>query len=396
MLTKSDLLRHLQCPKYLWLCKHRKDLVPDRKDLGAERLKQEGLKLEPYAYQLFPGGLNALPEGDGGFRAPIDLTQKLLRQGAKILFQPTFATRDLYCRSDIIKYDGRRRVWDICEVKGANNLDNKPEYLPDLAFQKFVLEAAGLPVGRLMVIHPNKEYVRCGAVDPKKLFVTDDLTSEVAAWDSRMAGESEKALGLLALPAMPEVRILNQCSNPHPCPFIEQCWRDIPEDSIYDLGLADADLAALLDRGVLLARDVPGDLVGKRKALYFQTLAGGGPIQDLAAIRQRLGQLRYPLYFLDYETFSSVVPPFDGYRPWQQIPFQYSLHVQDAPGAGLRHSEFLAGDWRDPVPELAAALASQIGPEGSVVAWYGDRFEAARNSEMGERCPEHREFFRQL
>ena len=47
---------------------------------------------------------------------------------------------------------------------------------------------------------------------------------------------------------------------------------------------------------------------------------------DKAAIGEFLDTLSYPLYHLDFETFQQAVPEFIGLRPYEQIPFQFSIH----------------------------------------------------------------------
>lgn len=158
----------------------------------------------------------------------------------------------------------------------------------------------------------------------------------------------------------------------------------------------DEDLASLLDDGVMSLKDVPEEMIGRKLQKAYRTaLRTGRAHIDKEGIADWLGGLSYPLYFLDYETWSSAVPAFDGYRPYQQIPFQYSLHVQAKPSAKLEHYEFLATEGGDPVPALAKALAKQIGPTGSVITWNMS-FEKARNREMGEHLAKYAEYFEQV
>ena len=70
-------------------------------------------------------------------------------------------------------------------------------------------------------------------------------------------------------------------------------------------------------------------------------------------IERFLGELRYPLYFFDYETMQRLVPYFDGQRPYQQVPFQYSLHIIREPGGEVEHREYLHKENTNPAPDLA-------------------------------------------
>ncbi len=389
MLTKSDYLKHYQCPKYVWLHKNRKDLLPPGIDEALQKRFDEGFEVEEQAYRLFPGGVSA---GTGSFRETIARTAELVGRRTPVIFQPTFAAGDLFCRADILVYDGRHRAWDVFEVKSSTEV--KEINLVDLAFQEICLTRAGLKVGQPHIIHVNNEYVRQGAIEPAKLLKIEEVTKEVRALNRQVAEGIEAALAVLRRREEPQVRILSQCEDPYECPFIEYCWRDIPErDSIYDAGLSDDRLNVLLDRGVMDVRDVPDEFITRRiKQLYVETVRTGQVHLEKENIRAALAGLQYPLHFLDYETYSPAIPMFDGYRPYQRIPFQYSLHVQRSPRAEPEHHEFLAESAGDPAPELAESLTRLIGPKGSVIAWNSP-FEEGCNAEMGERLPRYADFF---
>jgi hypothetical protein len=385
MLTKSDYLKCIQCPRQLWLYKKRKDLLPGAVDLAQQKVFDDAREVEEQAYRLFPEGVNA---GDGDFNGSIVKTEELVRGGQGVLFQPSFSVGALYCRSDImVRGDAG---WDIIEVKSSTKV--KDYHLDDLAFQREVFKRAGLKVGNLKVMFVNGKYVRRGGIDPAKLIKTQDVTAAVGRAAKSLGGNLEKAFAVMRERAEPDVRILKQCSDPYDCPFISHCWRDIPEHSIYNLGFDEDRLNFCLDRGILRLEDVPDEMVtDKRKHPYYDAVKSGLIFSDRKAIGRALKQLEWPIHHLDYETYSSPVPPFDGYRPYQEIPFQFSVHIQDEPGAALRHEEFLAGEFRDPVPELAEALKRAIGGKGSVLAWYA-KFEAKANDLIASRLPAAREF----
>ncbi len=387
MLTKTDFLRFRQCPRQLWLHKNRKDLLPDQVDAGKQLVFDNAFEVEDQAYRLFPDGASAY---DGQFGQALKKTESLLRRRLSAVFQPTFSRGQLFCRCDILAFDPKRQVWDIYEVKSST--DVKEEHLYDLAFQDICLREAGLPVGRLHIIHINNQYVRQGEIDPRQLLKTVDRTDEARTLTKEVERGIKSGLEVLKLVGEPEVRILKQCSDPYDCPFIPYCWRRIPDHSVYDMNLAEEKLREMLDEGIMLIQDMPDGLATRViKRRYAEALKSGKPLIEAEAIRTRLADMRYPLHFLDYETYSAPIPPFDGYRPYQQIPFQYSLDVKRLPDARLEHYEFLAAEPGDPVPALSAALAQVIGPKGSIVSWNA-AFEAGRNEEMAVRQPQLRGF----
>ena len=118
-------------------------------------------------------------------------------------------------------------------------------------------------------------------------------------------------------------------------------------------------------------------------------MISGHPLTDRPAIRKELEGLEYPLYFLDFETYATAIPLYAGYKPYQQVVFQYSLHVMDE-GGKLKHHELLLTGEEDPGPQLAADLLEKVGDEGSIIVW-NKGFEMGKNKEMAERYPSCRE-----
>ncbi len=258
------------------------------------------------------------------------------------------------------------------------------------------MQEAGLKVKKSFVIHINNAYVRLGAIEPKKLLTTEDVTEEVDDLIEEVRGDIDEMYKIFKKKNEPDARILKQCHNPYDCMFIDYCWRDIPEHSIYNVYPSEKEINTLLDDNIVDLADMPAEMISKEKQKrYFDAYQADKVIIDKKGIEKELKKYQYPLYFLDYETNAQAVPMFDGYRPYQQVPFQYSLHVQKKPGGKLTHFEYLADKSEDPVPGLAKVLSEQIANKGSVISWFMG-FETGRNTEMGEQCPEYADFFKNV
>jgi hypothetical protein len=389
VLTKSLFLRFVQCPKALWLAKYKKELIPEV-DAVSQRTFDSGYEVEDYARQLFPKG--ALVEGY--YEKAKKNTEKLIKEGAKILFQATAMTDDLMSMADILAFNEKTKLWDIYEVKSSTEV--KEIHVYDVAFQKYCFEQAGYKIGKTHLIHVNKEYVKKGKIQPKKFLTIEDIT-ELA--DSLIQEDLldlvNEALSILNLKKEPDVRILKQCNKPYACSFIEHCWRDLPDESIYSIagGLSEKKLNQLLDEGVLEIKGIPEELVTSKSGLrHYHSITKKEVHIEKKMIEKELSQLKFPLYFLDYETYSPTVPVFDGYKPYQRVVFQYSLHVMETPNSKIEHHEYLAKDLKDPTDELSATLQSQIGDKGSVITWNMS-FEKGCNREMGERSRKYKKFY---
>jgi len=394
MLTKSDFLKYTQCCKYLWLHKYRQDLISEDAKSAMKRIFDEGYEVESYAYRLFDGGVSAF---DDNIAVAVGNTKKLVAAGQRVIFQPTISNWKLFCRADIIKLDPATGDYDIFEVKSATKV--KDIHLIDLAFQKICFEKANISIGKLHIVCVNNEYVKNGDIDHAQLLNCIDVTDTVADLIENVGLNIEIAHQVLDDSVHePDVRILKQCHTPYDCEFMDHCWKHIPEDSIYNIagGLSAQKLDFLLNQGILEIKNIPDGIVTNEKGLrHLNAVKTEQVFIDIEAIKNELAILEYPLYFLDYETFAPAIPLFDGYKPYQRIVFQYSLHVKTAPGAELEHYQYLSTTIADPTNDLAQALSVVAGQEGTFIAW-NKSFEMGCNREMCQRSGQYAIFFESI
>lgn len=178
------------CPKDTWLKLHKPELAAQFTPTEFERhLMQQGNEVEKVARQLWPDAVLITSSGEEACRE----TERLMAAG-ETSFQATFVADGFLAKCDVlVPAEG---AWDIYEIKGTNAKKEGSEdrdHISDLAFQKSVLERAGVKVGRAFIVHLNKEYVRAGALDIDALFVKDDGTEQVAAASADIAIEMAAA-----------------------------------------------------------------------------------------------------------------------------------------------------------------------------------------------------------
>ena len=366
--------------------KQRKDLAPPV-DTALQRLFDEGNKVDAFAQKLFPEGVSV----DGFGTSAAQKTKKAIDSGATILFQPTFFTKDLSCRGDILVKNGN--VWDIYEVKSSTH--TKEEHEIDVAFQRICLEDAGYQVGKTFIVHINNQYVRQGEIDPHELFAIEDVTEEALAHVAEIKRLIPEALKVTEWSTTPGALHLKSCRDPYKCEYLTCYIPELNDDHVYAIAseLETDRLKAFLERGLIQPSQVPPDLLESLGAFNLPDKKKEPLVNiDKEAIQRELSSLQYPLYFFDYETWFPAIPPFDGFHPYGQIPFQYSLHILREPNGELEHVEFLAEEHRDPSPHLAETLKGHTGDTGTFISW-NSRFEEARNREIGERLPQYADFF---
>lgn len=393
-LSKSDYTTYLKNPAWLWIKKHAKTILPPI-DPATQAIFDTGHEFEQYAEALFPGGVTLGFNDYDEYVSLPERTNQALEEGVLTIFQGRFEHEQLTFICDVIQVVEGKEV-DLIEIKSSTSA--KPEHIVDLAFQMVVLEKCGFTVREISVIHVNNQYVRNGAIDARSITAKTDVTESVKAARDFTLQKIDEALETMALSECPDIspiyadsksfgewiEIYKHLKNPKP-------------GSIFDLCQMDAKtLQNLQTNNITLMKDIPADFVLKPKQrLQVEALHQGRPTIHTDKIKEFLDSFTYPLYFFDYETLGSLVPYFDGLKPYQQLPFQYSLHILDSPDAELRHEEFLHRDSANPAKPLTEALISHIGDSGTVITWNMG-FEKSCNSLIGSLVLEHAEFYDKL
>ena len=372
MLSKTDFIQFLNCPKSLWLKKRKPEVYPEGEfSEYAKKLSAEGYLVEDYVRQLVRGRPDA----------------------AAYSFQVVFETGEgLYARADMLRANEDGTI-DIFEIKSSTSVkDSNPHnQLKDAAFQAIVATKAGHEVRNIFIVHLNKDYVRNGSIDPAGLLIFADETTRVKGLLVETEQQMADALTLLNEAAIDEssCSCLN-LSRSHHCDSFDYFNPGIPKYSIYSLPrLSGQKLGTFVAEGRFGLDQIELDEVTRLQRPIIQAHNVENPYVDLADIENFISVLGYPLYFLDYETYASAVPVVDGARPQEQVPFQFSLHVLQEDG-GLEHVEYLADRPEQPRP-LVEALERAIGETGSVITW-NRAFENTRNKEMAEAFPDKRAF----
>lgn len=384
-LSKTDYILYRECPKNTWFKIHKPDLYYASGLSDFEKaIIETGNEVELVARKLFPEGM--LIEGRG-IEAQ-RLTQHYLTRHEPILFQPAFSQDDFFAAVDILKFDPVTSSHAIFEIKATSDIDEKV-HLFDLAFQVVLLRKMGLEINEIGLIHLDPEYKRFGALNIQNLFKVEDVTAAVEELIQGVSAQMIEALGYLSQEAEPKGScccIYKGRSN-H-CSTFKHSNPDIPEYSIHDIariGSSKKKLIELVDMSIFHLHEIPEDIqLSDIQKNQLDTHLSGKVIRKIAEIQEELENLVFPLYFLDYETFPAAIPRFNGFSPYQQIPFQYSLHVLEAPESEPQHFQFLFTDSSDPSLELAESLQENIGATGSVIVW-NKSFECGINEALGGR-----------
>lgn len=410
LLTKSKYINGLQCLRYLWLLFHEPQKVPEVDFLTQFRFDQ-GHEVGELAKKLFPAGVN-VPFGD--FKSNIAQTARLLTRDVT-LFEAGIIADNLYARIDILNPTDNGE-WDIIEVKSSTEV--KDEHIQDVAFQRLCCERHGLKIRKCSVAYINNKYVRHGEIDPQQIFLQEDVTERVDETAAGIEGRIQEMFEVISLAECPDMPVGTHCSDPYECP-VNICRQELPENTILTLHRATQKKYEFFHKGILFIKDIPANFkLTKVQQIQKTCDISCQPHIDTNAIKEFLSTLKYPLYYLDFETFNTAIPAYDGTRPYQQIPFQFSVHFQTPVSdrtaiqrtrpkkkiqfqlamqfmleerTNLAHYSFLADGTEDPRLDLLSELKKVLGETGSIIV-YNQSFEKRVLTELGKAFPEYKEW----
>lgn len=373
-LSKSDFLSYLACPETFWM------------------MKNEQIKQTPITDDI----LHKLEQGNLIDRLAMEwfkehcVVEKKLCTEEDMLFQQTVEANGFLARADITVNKGEKIV-DIFEVKASTKV--KLEHIYDIAFQRMVFELAGYKVKNTYIIHVNNQYVKDGELDLKKLFVLQDVGADVRKILSSISIQANAAMVFQGKRLIKNAHHL--CGAKSDCAFRKKYCVKLPDYSIFNIArISEKKLKDLIEKDVY---DI------NRISLIQFKFSAKQKLQIEVAKEQRidikkeeiktiLAGLEYPLYFLDYETYSYVIPAQDGVAPYQQMIFQYSLHTIEKQGAEPRHHEYLLRKKDEAVEDLIKDLQKNIAPKGGTVIVWNKGFEKSRNKETAVMLPKYADF----
>jgi len=376
-LSKSKMLAGWQCRKRLWLEIH----APERAaySAGTQRAFAIGHAVGDIARQIFPGG--TLVGHDTKLSSALDQTAELAaRPGPLTIYEGTFQHEGVLIRADVIVRDSSGCV-RLVEVKSSTRV--KPVNHIDCAVQAWVLAGAGLAPDRIELGHINNQFVYPGGDDydgllsfadlgAKVLPLIDEVPRWLADYRRMLAGE------------VPEIRVGPQCRNPYECAFLDYCTPPQPDYPVNRLPGGGKAVWQLLENGIDDIRDVPPGVLSETQEWVRRVTVAGAPELRPAA-GEALRELPYPRYYFDFETVSFAVPVWTGTRPYQALPFQWSCHVETAPGV-IEHREFLADGAGAPMRECAETLLGALGDSGPVLVYTS--YEAGVLKTLAEMFPD--------
>ena len=387
-LSKSKILAYRQCPKRLWLELHKPEL---RDDSASELVFQIGNQVGVVARTIYDaGGVGELIDIQAlGHEQALARSAALLQSGAGPIFEAGFAAGGALAYADVMlpaEQDGEV-AWKMIEVKSSTGV--KDYHRDDLAVQAHLAAASGVRLASISLAHIDSSFVYPGDGDYDGLLKEKDLSEATAARGDEVREWIRGAQAVAGLADEPVVATGAQCSSPYPCGFAEYCnqGKVLPAYPLSSLPRLHPSRRQQIEAaGHDDLRDVPDELLGAIQNRVKQCSLSGEAYFDAAGAAADLAPYGFPAYFLDFETAMFAVPIWQGTRPYQQLPFQFSLHVL-AENGELQHHGFLDLSGDDPSRACAESLVALCGDHGPVFA-YSAGFECRVMRELAGRFPE--------
>ncbi|MFM2273690.1 MAG: hypothetical protein RL702_2755 [Pseudomonadota bacterium] len=379
-LSKSKITQFEQCPRRLWLAVYRPEAAVQ--DEGAEARFITGHAVGDIACALHPDGV--MIEAEPDLASALARTAELVAaRGPAALFEATFQHDGVLVRADILTPVGRKG-WVLAEVKSSTGA--REYHLGDLATQVWVIEAAGLTLAGAAIRHIDTDFVLEREDDYEGLFADAELLGEARAIASHRPKVVAEARRVLA--GDEPVRDMgDHCSTPFVCEFSAWCGRGASPGPEWPITLLPGGGGRKwAGQGITDLLDLEeGQLSGKHARILAAT-RNDKPFHDPLGARAAIANWRHPRAFLDFETINPAIPRWIGTRPYQQVPFQFSLHLEGADGM-MTHHEFLSADGADPRRPCAEALIAAIPEEATIIA-YNAAFEKRVLRDLARDLPD--------
>ena len=382
-LSKTKYCNAIQCNKMLWLLDNKPE---EKEEEDLTSIMDNGNEVHKVARNLFIDHIN-IPYNDN-LSIMIDFTNKLLTKENVVITEASFKYDNLFASIDILNKKGNDI--EIYEVKGSTKL--KDVFIEDISYQSYILHKLGYNITKCYVVHLNSSYKRNNELDLNKLFTLEDVTEDVLNNFSNVEKNINDINKYMQRKDEENKKISLSCFEPYKCPFFRYCTKDLPEDNIFDLPkMQTKTKLKYYDNGNISYEDLlKEDLNDNFRRIIEYKLYDKEDYIDKEEIKNFMKTITYPLYFLDFETYQTPVPIYDGISPYEQIPFQYSLHYYEDENSELEHKEFLAKEGTDPRRRLAEQLVNDIPKDVCTLA-YNMSFEKTVIKNLSNIFPDLKE-----
>ncbi len=385
MITKREFLNTNGCATLGWLTHHQKGERPPL-TFAQENRFYIGTRIGQKARDQFPNG--QLISGINNQSVIATTRMALQKTQNGVFFEAAFEANDFIAKADIVRKIGT--VYHIIEVKSSTEKDLSKsegrEYVEDLAYTVWVARKAGFNVEKTSLWFLSKDY-RLGD-HASKLFSKIECTQAVDMLVPVYDSKPNSIQATLQNTNQPTPKPITDCKN---CDFNHQCYPDFDAMTIYQIpGLR---TAKHLEVGRRTAQDMVGEKLNDTQKRAVDCIIDQVIYSDQTAINNEMQEWQYPIAYFDFETVSPPIPIIPDTKPYERLPFQYSLHIAQNKNQSIddyEHREYLADpkNMEKSISELAQQMADDLENCQTIVA-YHDSFEKGVTKWLAQWAQDH-------
>lgn len=383
-LTKSRFVLGKRCQKALYLKTHSPQLACEESNLD-KKTKREGTEVGAFARTYFPGGIHIETLDT---EEALAQTAEAIAQRAHTLYEAAFRYHNIVIRADILTRNAATSSWDLYEVKATTykniSTSEKEAFQRDLALQTWVLQKCGLDLKRVYLLHLNRD---CVYPDLEDLFTKKDYWSEIQSILPDIEKDAQHLQLMLTQEVEPNISIGHHCDHPRKCEFKGYCWKQVPPYSVFCFPRFRKQWDFLKEGRFHIEDLKESDFSTLKHRRILKCYQDEKPYLDREGIRTQFQAWEHPISYFDLEAVSYPIPRYERSRPYQDLPFQYSCHIQYREIEDLEHHEFLWDNQDDPRPAFIQHLLQTIPEKGAIVV-YHQTYELTRLKELAEDFPD--------
>lgn len=392
ILSKSSFIRGRQCGKSLWLYFYQPALREKPDDLRRS-LFQRGHKVGFFARQLFPGGQDASPSSPSRWAESVALTRQYMDAGYKVIYEAAFEHNRCLAFADLLVRT--EEGWHAYEVKSSLRVTEV--HLMDAAFQYHVIQGSGCLLSGFSLVHPNPDFVHHGEITPHEFFLLHDITEQILKRQVEVFQGVSNFKQMLESEQMPQQKVGPHCQSPYPCDFRSYCWGRMHAFHILNLpAFSIQEASGLFNAGVRDIRDIPHEepLSDFHRGIIHAHRTNTNLV-DTKTLSNWLNKIVYPIAFFDLEMFMPPIPMYRGTRPFEHLPFAYSLIKLAKPEAEKEYFFFMADAGEDPREVISRRLLSDLDGIRTLIVFDSSQ-EHAVFRKLGALFPDTKPFMEDL
>lgn len=378
-LSKSTFIRGIKCEKSLYFYKKNFNLR-DSISQSSQFIFDTGKEIGILAQGLFPEGADCTPSNHYRISESVLKTTDFIKKGRKIIYEATFMYNEVLAALDILVKD--EEGWKAYEVKSSTSVSYT--HIIDAAIQYYTIVNSGIDLIDISIVHINKNYIYNGDLDLDDFFNIKSVKDEVLDYLPNIPNQISRLKNILERDSIPKIDIDSYCLKPYVCDFKGTCWKHIPENSVFNISNLNMNKKFdLYNKGVITLDqiDLSETKLSEKQVLQVECEVSGKPHINKYEIERFIKNLNYPLYFLDFETINPAIPIILGTRPYQQVLFQYSLHIKQSENSKLLHKEYLEDPTISSGVEFIKKLIQDCNSSGDILV-YNLSFERDRINEL--------------